>query len=95
MNEELIVSSPETGQRDNPELRARAASRKLKDKENKTLAEQLLLAQAEETIKYMFNGFEIEIYVPTANELDTFLRLFPKLTERAVSHMTPLFYHGC
>lgn len=82
MSDDVVVtSSVQTGQKDNPELRARAEIRKLKDKENRTLAEQLLLATAEETMTYKYKGIDIEIRIPTSNELDVILKTFNKYTQ--------------
>lgn len=82
MSEELVVSSLETGQKENPELRRRSEARKLKEKENLTLAEKLLLAQVDEKFKYTFNGFDLEVYVPNREEHDQLTRLFSAYTKK-------------
>jgi hypothetical protein len=82
MSEEMIISSTATGQKENPELRRRSQARQLKEKENLTLAEKLLLAQVDEKFTYTFNGFDLEVYVPNREEHDQLTRLFSAYTKR-------------
>jgi hypothetical protein len=82
MSEELVVSSTETGQKENPELRRRFEARALKEKENLTLAEKLILAQAEETLVYTFDGIELEILVPNREEHDKLVKLLSNYIKR-------------
>jgi len=80
MSSELVVSSEATGQKENPVLRERRKARKLKEKEDLSLAEKLILAQSEETISYTYNGIELEIYVPNSQELEEYSKLFSAYT---------------
>ncbi len=69
-----------TGQIDDPSLSARMQADKLKEKDNLSLAERLILASTQETFSYTYKGVEIEVRVPTQGELDAILKLFTKWT---------------
>lgn len=61
---------------ENPELRSRAAARKLKEKSDLTLAEKLILASNEDTFSFTYKGVEIEVWSPTREDFSKFLELY-------------------
>lgn len=61
---------------ENPELRGRAAARKLKEKSELTLAEKLILASNEDKFSFTYKGIEIEIWAPTQNDFAKFVELY-------------------
>lgn len=62
------VTSPESGRKENPELRARYEARQLEEKESLTLAEKLILASSRRSIAFDYEGVEVEVYVPNSEE---------------------------
>lgn len=76
-----------TGQIEDPELTARMKAGELKDKENLTLAEKLILKSAQRTLSFEYEGEDIEVYVPNAEEYGQLAHLNKVLMDQTSEDM--------
>jgi len=88
MTEEMIISSESTGQRENIGLRRRAEARKLKEKQELTLAEKLLLASKEDTFIFTYRDIDIEVFSPTRDDFANFVELYNKVQDAGADKST-------
>jgi hypothetical protein len=64
---------------DDLELEGRVRAQQLKQKDNLTLAEKLILASNEDKFSFTYKGVEIEVWSPTKEDFSKFVELYNKV----------------
>ena len=71
----LIPPENTTGQKNDDAMMARAQAKQLQKKENKTLAERLILATFDRKMTWEWEGIEVETFIPSESEMNEMLKI--------------------